>query len=407
DPKLRLVAQYADDETGLFYHLARYYDPAQGRFISPDPAGIADSLNNPEALRLDLTAYAGGLPRFYVDPDGAAKLQYLLIDAYGGAPTNPSKSTLATGVDPRMIHFAFYLTDIAAAPGEHLLYDPNGTFSGLNDEGALAWSGGTGEWNRFQSHYGKSISTGAWAVIGDFDDTVALELYKALSGRDPLNGKPVANCDAKAALAYLPDLPEGFYAFEHYAFPTYIHLLTQPIFFANEMPDPNDVRYVDASVIPWGDLTFDAEGNDAADDRFYSRKPHLPQNNEGDVIGNSGTTLGRGYDFGGKKAQDVKNILFRLNMSQANIDLLAGAIGKQGNAAAPYFENNVEPAGIELTREQQYLLFLQSYKDTYNDAKRAYDNNFPKDVGTTWDQLDPAIRDVIVDMRFRGDFKNL
>ncbi|WP_177189094.1 hypothetical protein, partial [Solimonas aquatica] len=31
----------------------------------------------------------------------------------------------------------------------------------------------------------------------------------------------------------------------------------------------------------------------------------------------------------------------------------------------------------------------------------------PKDVGTTWDQLDPAIRDVIVDMRFRGDFKNL
>ncbi|SER23840.1 YD repeat-containing protein, partial [Solimonas aquatica] len=31
DPKLRLVAQYADDETGLFYHLARYYDPAQGR----------------------------------------------------------------------------------------------------------------------------------------------------------------------------------------------------------------------------------------------------------------------------------------------------------------------------------------------------------------------------------------
>jgi YD repeat-containing protein len=34
DPGLRLVNQYADAETGLSYNLARYYDPAAGRYRS-------------------------------------------------------------------------------------------------------------------------------------------------------------------------------------------------------------------------------------------------------------------------------------------------------------------------------------------------------------------------------------
>ena len=42
------------DETGLYYFRARYYDPKMGRFISEDPAGVADGLN--------LYAYASGNP---------------------------------------------------------------------------------------------------------------------------------------------------------------------------------------------------------------------------------------------------------------------------------------------------------------------------------------------------------
>lgn len=35
-----LPGQYIDEETGLAYHRFRYYDPALGRFLSPDPLGI-------------------------------------------------------------------------------------------------------------------------------------------------------------------------------------------------------------------------------------------------------------------------------------------------------------------------------------------------------------------------------
>ena len=59
-----LVNQYADAETGLSYNLARYYDPAAGRYLSPDPAGIADSIDSqtPDSLKLDITVYAAGRP---------------------------------------------------------------------------------------------------------------------------------------------------------------------------------------------------------------------------------------------------------------------------------------------------------------------------------------------------------
>ena len=41
---------------------ARYYNPVQGRFLSPDPIGYP--------LQLDLYAYANNNPMGYHDPDG-------------------------------------------------------------------------------------------------------------------------------------------------------------------------------------------------------------------------------------------------------------------------------------------------------------------------------------------------
>jgi RHS repeat-associated protein len=40
DCLLRFPGQYADAETGLHYNLARHYDPATGRYLSPDPLGL-------------------------------------------------------------------------------------------------------------------------------------------------------------------------------------------------------------------------------------------------------------------------------------------------------------------------------------------------------------------------------
>jgi RHS repeat-associated protein len=52
-----------NDETGMQYSRARYYDPTTARFISPDPLGFEGSGPN-------LYRYANGDPLGYTDPNG-------------------------------------------------------------------------------------------------------------------------------------------------------------------------------------------------------------------------------------------------------------------------------------------------------------------------------------------------
>jgi len=67
-----------DDETGLQYYGARYYDPLIGRFVSMDPVvkdegskPLADVLPNPQAL--NAYSYVTNNPLKFVDPTGMYK----------------------------------------------------------------------------------------------------------------------------------------------------------------------------------------------------------------------------------------------------------------------------------------------------------------------------------------------
>jgi|GEM_PF-5189392 len=51
-----------ETNTGLYYYRARYYNPAIGRFLQPDPIGYYDSLN--------LYQYCGNNPVNWIDPWG-------------------------------------------------------------------------------------------------------------------------------------------------------------------------------------------------------------------------------------------------------------------------------------------------------------------------------------------------
>jgi RHS repeat-associated protein len=54
------------DGNGLDFTRARFYDSSSGRFISPDPSGIAGGLN--------LYAYTSNQPLNHVDPSGLSFL---------------------------------------------------------------------------------------------------------------------------------------------------------------------------------------------------------------------------------------------------------------------------------------------------------------------------------------------
>ena len=81
-------------ETGLTYMGRRYYDPAIGRFMSMDPAGV--NPNDPRTF--NRYAYANNNPYRYVDPDGkwavplalwiVAETVNLTIEAHTAPPEN-------------------------------------------------------------------------------------------------------------------------------------------------------------------------------------------------------------------------------------------------------------------------------------------------------------------------------
>jgi RHS repeat-associated protein len=71
-----------DGETGQYYYRARYYDPADGRFISEDPIGFSGEDSN-------LSRYVGNSPNNFIDPNG--------LEAAVATATVATATTTTTG----------------------------------------------------------------------------------------------------------------------------------------------------------------------------------------------------------------------------------------------------------------------------------------------------------------------
>jgi RHS repeat-associated protein len=84
------------DASGLYYFRGRYYLPAIGRFLSPDPAGLADGTN--------VYAYVGSNPVNFVDPFGLFRL---------GAPVPPATCLECLGGVPLSF-------EVGAVPGSDI-----------------------------------------------------------------------------------------------------------------------------------------------------------------------------------------------------------------------------------------------------------------------------------------------
>jgi RHS repeat-associated protein len=80
---LRFTSREYDEESGLYFYRARYYDPVVGRFVSRDPIGISSEDGN-------LYAYARGNPVGFIDPFGLQSNSYNLgeMRKYADDPNN-------------------------------------------------------------------------------------------------------------------------------------------------------------------------------------------------------------------------------------------------------------------------------------------------------------------------------
>ncbi|TQV74217.1 LysM peptidoglycan-binding domain-containing protein [Exilibacterium tricleocarpae] len=146
-----------------------------------------------------------------------------------------------------------------------------------------------------------------------------------------------------------------------------------------------------------GQLTFDAEGLETPG-RFFSRRPHVPS-------ASSGVTIGRGYDMKERSAEEIVEDLTVAGVAPGQAQKFAQCRGLQGARAEQCLrENNY--TRLTITPRQQQRLFDITYAELMGDVVRI--SGKPDVVAkygeTDWQQLHPLLRDVVVDLRYRGDY---
>lgn len=128
----RYTGQYFDEETGLYYLRARYYNSAAGRFISEDTYRG----NVTDLLTLNLYIYAGNSPLMYSDPSGHFfNLATAAIGAGIGGGVNVIFTAIADYLDDR--EFSREWTEYAGAFAEGAI---GGAAAGITLGGSLAAS---------------------------------------------------------------------------------------------------------------------------------------------------------------------------------------------------------------------------------------------------------------------------
>lgn len=159
-------------------------------------------------------------------------------------------------------------------------------------------------------------------------------------------------------------------------------------------------NFESAFKVPRGQLTFDAEGLEERGP-YFSRTPHHPTMT-------SGVTIGRGYDMKERSTQEVVTDLTAAGVPQADAELLAQGATLTGQAARDFI-NRPDVAAIEISQSAQKNLFNTVYAE-YQQYVRDISND-PERIEVygrvDWENLNPAILDVAVDMRYRGDYSPL
>ena len=147
-----------------------------------------------------------------------------------------------------------------------------------------------------------------------------------------------------------------------------------------------------------GLITWDSEGMEAPGNRFHSRVLHVPT--EG-----SGLTLGRGYDMKERNAAEISRDLVAAGVAAADAATIGRAAGLFGADARKFIADN-RLDKFEIAKLTQKNLFISTYNKLKADVVRI---SAKPDVvaaygACDWLNIQPPIVDLVVDLRFRGDY---
>lgn len=165
-----------------------------------------------------------------------------------------------------------------------------------------------------------------------------------------------------------------------------------------EKPATAPLEEKDWFSVPRGQLTFDAEGMEKPGSPWHSRVPHVPGRW-------SGVTIGRGYDMSQRSKEGITTDLRQAGIPAAVANKLAGCAGFKGQPAKDYVAAQ-RLGELSITPEQQYHLFLDTYEELAGDVQRICSKAdvVAKYGATDWDALEPILRDIVIDLRYRGDY---
>ncbi len=155
-------------------------------------------------------------------------------------------------------------------------------------------------------------------------------------------------------------------------------------------------KRTDAFQVDAGQLTFDAEGMEGG--RFHSRTAHVPP-------GPSGVTIGRGYDLGQHTAAQINDALTAVGLSKSAAAAYAKSAGLKGDEARSWLKKH-KSSLAEISPAQQESLFSTTYGEMSAGVGRISKKpDVAKKYGAAdLDEMTPAIRDTLVDLRYRGDY---
>lgn len=152
--------------------------------------------------------------------------------------------------------------------------------------------------------------------------------------------------------------------------------------------------------LPKGMLTFNAEGNNLPNSRYFSRKIHWSDNANKCSSSASGVTIGRGFDLGNRNEADSLSYLVRAGIDKDTALKIAKSAGLQRCDALSFVRKNKDLIP-EISLIQQKNLFEITYPEYIQITKKFYLKYKKKDA-PDWDQLDEILQEVMTDMRYQG-----